>query len=119
MVFQRSIIKTNTAILRGGIIHIANLASKYPVVNYMAVNLTLPRSNAWLNGMILIDENPFFRLTSNIENRIENKYINKIHFLAVNERVIYQRPEIFEYTLRIPLNKDKLNIPYTEFFRYY
>jgi predicted RNA methylase len=121
MTFQKSIhfIKNKTAILRGGIIHIANPVIKYPAVNYMAINLTLPRSNAWLNGMIIIDKNPFFRLTSNIENRIENKYINNIHFLAVNDRVIYQRSEIFDYTLNIPLNKNKTNIPYAEIFRYY
>ena len=108
-----------TAILHGGISYIANPAIKYPAVKYMTVNITLPSSNEWQNGLLLIDRNPYFRLTSNIDNLIEIKYINKIHFLAVNERVICQRPDIFDYTLNIPLNKNKTNIPYTEFFRFY
>ena len=52
--------------------------------------------------------------TQMIHSSIKNNY-----FLAVNEQVIYQKSDLFGYTINVSLNKNITNTPYAEFFRYY
>ena len=100
-------------ILHGGL-----LRTGCEALQFKAANIALLASPAWLNGTVILDKNPFYRLLPTNDNYIEIKYIKNHYFLAVNERVIYQKADIFGYTIDLALNKD-IKTPYADFFRYY
>ena len=111
------IIRTATnIILHGGLLRIASPNS---TVKYMPVNIALMRSNDWLNGTLVIDKNPYYRLMPSQNNYIEIRNINNHHFLAVNEKVIYETTNLFGYTINILLNKNITDKPFADFFKYY
>ena len=101
-------------ILHGGLLRMA-----CPALNFKAVNIALLASPAWLNGTLILDKTPYYRLLPTKDNYIEIKNIKNNYYLAVNEHVIYQRTHIFGYTIDVALNKAITNTPYADFFRYY
>jgi hypothetical protein len=82
------------------------------------VNIALLASPAWLNGTVIIEKNPYYRLLPCNDNYIEIKNIKNQYFLAVNERVIYKNSDMFGYKINVALNQE-INTPYAKFFRYY
>jgi hypothetical protein len=109
------IIKTATHIvLNGGLVRMAE-----PTLKFLAVNIALKRSDAWLNGTLILNKMPFYRLVPSQDYQIEIKNIKNDYFLAVNEKVISQSTQIFGYTIHLDLNKAITDTPYADFFRYY
>ena len=100
-------------ILHGGLLRMA-----CPALHFQAINIALLASPAWLNGTIIIEKKPYYRLLPYRDNYIEIRNIKSEYFLAVNERVIYQNSDIFGYKINVALNKE-INTPYADFFRYY
>ncbi len=103
-----------TIILHGGLLRMSN-----PALNFVAVNIALTRSNAWLNGTLFLDKKAYYRLLPIKDNYIEIKNINCKFFLTVNEKVIYEHYNLFGYTIKINLNKAITDKPYADFFKYY
>ena len=101
-------------ILHGGLMRMG-----CPALYFKSINIALLASSAWLNGTLILDKNPYYRLLPNKDNYIEIKNIKNNYFLAVNEQVIYQKSDLFGYTINVSLNKNITNTPYAEFFRYY
>ena len=114
MMSIHSVKKASSIILHGGLVRISS-----PTLKFRAVNIALTGSNAWLNGLLIIDKKPYYRLGPQQDHNIEIKNIRNNYFLAVNERVIYQRPDIFGYTLNINLNTAVADRPYADLFKYY
>ena len=101
-------------ILNGGLMRLAN-----PPLQFRSINIALTRSPAWLNGTLIIDKIPYYRLLPTKDNYIEIKYIKNNYLLTVNEEVIYEKADFFMYTINVALNKTIKDIPYANFFKYY
>lgn len=109
------IIKTSTYIvLHGGLVRIAN-----PTLKFMAVNIELMRSDAWLRGTLILDRMSFYRLLPSQDYNIEIKNIKNDYFLSMNEKVIRQSTNMFGYTIHLDLNNKIPDKPYADFFKYY
>ena len=108
------LIKTpGNIILHGGLLRMAN-----PALKIRPVNIALARSNAWINGILVLNKTPYYRLRPTQDNYIEIKTMNQKHFLMVNEKIIYETYDLFGYTINIALNK-AISKPYADFFKYY
>jgi hypothetical protein len=103
-----------SVILHGGLLRMA-----CPALHFKPVNIALLASPAWLNGTLILDKTPYYRLLSTKDNYIEIKNIKNHYYLAVNDHVIYQKTDIFGYTINVALNKAIPDTPYADFFRYY
>jgi hypothetical protein len=101
-------------ILHGGLLRMA-----CPALHFKAVNIALLSSPAWLNGILILDKTPYYRLLPIKDNYIEIKSIKNNYYLAVNDQVIYEKATIFGYTINVALNKAIPDTPYDNFFRYY
>lgn len=71
---------------------------------YMAVNILLRKTNMWLNGALLIDKNPYYRILPKKDNHIEIKKLEDYHVLKVNNTIIYDTKNEFNYSVNILLN---------------
>jgi hypothetical protein len=100
-------------ILYGGLSRIANSAT-----HFMPVNVVLFKSKAWLQGTLFINKKPYYRLLPYKDNYI---YIctnlKKHNYLMVNDKIIYEHPEIFDYMIKVNLATDK-PLP-VDFYKYY
>ncbi len=112
-----NIIGTNI-ILHGGLFRIFNPVVESPII-YLPVNISLKKSTIWLNGTVYIKENPYYRITARRDNRIEIKKIEDFHLLLVNENIIYDTKDEFNYTVNVKLNPYITTKPYADFFKYY
>jgi hypothetical protein len=101
-------------ILSGGFLRMS-----CPSVHVKLVNIGLMASPYWLNGILIVDKNPYYRLSPSIDNYIEIKNIKDHYYLAINERVIYHNSNSFQYTIDVLLNKDMAKFPYSNFLKYY
>ena len=105
-------------LLHGGLFRIFN-AEVQNVAKYMPVNILLRKSNIWLNGDLIIDKTPYYRLLANRDNRIEIKRIDDYNLLSVNNNIIYEKRQQFIYDVDVKLNPLIKNSPYADFFKYY
>jgi hypothetical protein len=101
-------------VLYGGLLRLAD-----PTIKFMAANIALGRSNAWLGGSLILNKKNYYRVLPSRDNYIEIKHIRNNYFLAVNEHVIYQKEYIFGYKIDVKLNKAITDQPYADFFKYY
>ena len=98
----------------GGIIR----TSTYPL-RYLPINIILGKSTHWKNGTIIVNNNPYFRLSPEIDNFIAIKNIKNNFALSVNDRIIYKHNNIFDYKIYVELNEKAVNKSYANFFKYY
>lgn len=107
-------------ILRGGLLRLNNSQ-----MIFKSVNIALLASPAWLEGIIYLQNSPYFRLSPTKDNFIVmqpiDQYNKPRYLLNVNNGIIFSAREIFTYTIDLKLNPDAKykNIPYSDFFKYY
>ncbi len=107
-----------TIILNGGLFRIFNPLIGAPI-NYLPVNISLKKSNVWLNGILCIKENPYYRITATRNNLVEIRKDGDEHILVINDQVIYDTKTEFNYTVHVKLNPHITDKPYADFFQYY
>jgi hypothetical protein len=107
-------------LLYGGLLRLNN-----PPLLFKAANIALRSSPAWLEGILYVNNQPYYRFTPTKDHFItvkdKNKNKNDLYQLAVNEKVVYSDEEQFIYNIDVKLDpalKYK-NTPYADFFKYY
>ena len=97
-----------TKILHGGIF----LLNK-PGLLLSYSSILLKKSEVWQEGILHINNRPYFRLLPHKEHYIQvrEKNINNINVnaLFVNKRNIYNNPELFYYSIHVKMNEKYLD----------
>ena len=90
-------------------------------ITYKTVNIVMRASPLWLQGILYIKEVPYYRISSNKDNKIELRELNDHYLLAINNRTIYCAEDIFGYKIGINLNNriQDRNRPCSDFLNYY
>jgi len=102
-------------LFRGGFLHV-----KCHPLNYLPINIFLGKSGEWKNGVIIVENKPFYKLSPSMNNYIELKKVDDDYYgLSVNNRIIYEKKYIFDYAVKVELIKSETNKPYASFFKYY
>ena len=79
-------------ILRGG----------YDAIRKQALNITLKRSDKWLQGLVMVRPNMFVStIKSHNENKLEIVKYNDTHALLLNENIIYENKKLFTYKIEL------------------
>jgi hypothetical protein len=122
-----SVKRSSTIILNGGLFRIFNPAEP-SIIKLKPFNILLKKSDSWINGVLSLSggglcKQPFYRMTAKRDNRIEVKAIGTLgdqhHLLLVNNTIIWETNDQFNYTIDVKLNPLVKNKPYADFFRYY
>jgi hypothetical protein len=122
-----SIRRSSTIILNGGLFRIFN-PTEPSIIKLKPFNILLKKSDSWINGVLSLSggslcKQPFYRITAKRDNRIEVKAIGALgdqhHLLLVNNTIIWETNDQFNYTIDVKLNPLVKNKPYADFFRYY
>jgi len=93
----------------------------YDILRKEVLNISLKRTNVWMNGMILMKDNMYLGgVSPNNENEIEMaKYDNKT-VLLLNNKIIYEDDKLFEYNIELQATiKPDMNNPYVYNFMDY
>ena len=102
-----------TKILHGGIF----LLNK-PGLLLSYSSILLKKSEVWHEGILHINNAPYFRLLPYKEHYIQVKkiYVNNINVnaLFVNKRNIYNNPELFYYSIHVKINEKYLHLENTK-----
>jgi hypothetical protein len=102
-----------TKILHGGIF----LLNK-PGLLLTYSSILLKKSEVWQEGILHINNAPYFRLLPYKQHYMQVKNINvnniNVNALFVNNRNIYNNPELFYYSIHVKMNEKYLHLENTK-----
>lgn len=99
-------------LLYGGLLRNTN-------IYHIPINILLKKSSDWLNGNIMINDEPVYHINSNKNNYIEINKTNNTTTLMLNDKIIYDHKDLFDFSVKVELNPYITNTPYANFFKYY
>ncbi len=77
--------------------------------------LLIKKSVVWKESIIHINNKPYYRLLPYKEHAIKTENIKNMYTLAINNQIIYENTDIFEYKIHIKYTND---IKYTNGIKY-
>ena len=99
---------TTTKILHGGIYLLNNQGM---LLAYSSI--LLKKSPIWQEGILHINNAPYFRLLPHKQHymQVKNIIVNNINVnaLFVNKRNIYNHPDLFYYSVHLKINEKYIN----------
>jgi hypothetical protein len=63
--------------------------------------LLLKKSVLYKEGIIHINNTPFYRLLPNKDYSVQTEYIKNMYTLSINNRMIYENTTIFKYSIHM------------------
>ena len=106
----------SASILKSGIICLSSTIF-YPHVKQY--DIYIRQSPVWTSAVLsLNDVNFFYRFPENRNHEINIKKINDLNSLLINNMIVYQNKNLFNYTIDISLNQDiNINKEYANFYK--
>ena len=106
----------NNLILRGGLLFVNRQTKKYE-----ALNISLAPSSVWKSGVLYINHThrPVYNFLPKEHHFIEIITDKNKHTLFINDAIVYESEQRYNYFINMKLNELRTNIPYRDFFNYY
>jgi hypothetical protein len=105
-------------LLKGGIIRLLNTKTFYPIIKKH--DITLRNSPVWIGATLTLNKNntTFYRFAPDKHYEISIKNHDNLKTLLVNNMIIYQNENLFNYTIDISLNHNiHINAEYADFYK--
>ena len=88
-------------------------------IKYIPINILLNKSPDWIDGYIMINNKPFYSINSNNDNYIGIKKTHSTNIMMLNNEAIYDNKFLFDFSVKVNLNPNITDSPYSNFFKYY
>ena len=103
-------------LLKGGIIRLSSTIF-YPHVKQY--DIYIRQSPVWTSAVLNLNNvAPFYRFPENKNHEISIKKIDNLNSLLINNMIVYQNKNLFNYTIDISLNEEiNINKEYANFYK--
>lgn len=88
-------------------------------LKYVCTNIHFYKSDYWTHAIIKVNNIHLSMIESNITNGIKLEVIDNTPSLLVNEMIVWQQKNIFNYNVTLHLNNKFPDTPYNMIFKYY
>ena len=91
----------------------------YDAIRKQVVNVSLKRTNSWVQGMILGKHNKFIcALNPRNDHTFEFVKYNNVHALLMNNTIVYEDPKFFWYKIDLKLDTELTDIRDPKFYSF-
>ena len=109
-----SMIQLTGGMLRTGMNNGVNIRAKF-----IGTNIHFCRTDVWKNALVKVNNIPVSTIESNTNNWIELNVLDNTPSLLINDIIVWQQKNIFNYNVTLHLNNKFPTTPYNMIFKYY